>query len=96
MPLRRKHWLAVRQLGGTYYNLDSKLRAPARIGGEPELRYARGHRGDTEGDARCHLHLPPLPPGRAFLRDFLAQGLCEVFLVVPRAVEEAGAWLSPE
>uniref|UniRef100_A0A8B9UBT9 Josephin-2 n=2 Tax=Anas TaxID=8835 RepID=A0A8B9UBT9_9AVES len=70
LPLRRKHWLAVRQLGGTYYNLDSKLRAPARIGGEPELR--------------------------AFLRDFLAQGLCEVFLVVPRAVEEAGAWLSPE
>uniref|UniRef100_A0A8B9BJI9 ubiquitinyl hydrolase 1 n=2 Tax=Anser TaxID=8842 RepID=A0A8B9BJI9_9AVES len=70
LPLRRKHWLAVRQLGGTYYNLDSKLRAPARIGGEAELR--------------------------AFLRDFLAQGLCEVFLVVPRAVEEAGAWLSPE
>uniref|UniRef100_A0A8C3CFI4 Josephin-2 n=1 Tax=Cairina moschata TaxID=8855 RepID=A0A8C3CFI4_CAIMO len=70
LPLRRKHWLAVRQLGGTYYNLDSKLRAPARIGGEAELR--------------------------AFLQDFLAQGLCEVFLVVPRAVEEAGAWLSPE
>ncbi|NXS38995.1 JOS2 protein, partial [Balaeniceps rex] len=70
LPLRRKHWLAVRQLRGTYYNLDSKLRAPVPIGGEAELR--------------------------AFLRDFLSQGLCEVFLVVPRAVEEAGAWLSPE
>uniref|UniRef100_A0A8C0EVX0 ubiquitinyl hydrolase 1 n=1 Tax=Bubo bubo TaxID=30461 RepID=A0A8C0EVX0_BUBBB len=70
LPLRRKHWLAVRQLHGTYYNLDSKLRAPVAIGGEAELR--------------------------AFLRDFLSQGLCEVFLVVPRAVEEAGAWLSPE
>ncbi|NXF56250.1 JOS2 protein, partial [Oceanites oceanicus] len=70
LPLRRKHWLAVRQLRGTYYNLDSKLRAPVAIGGEAELR--------------------------AFLRDFLSQGLCEVFLVVPRAVEEAGAWLSPE
>ncbi|XP_032060967.1 josephin-2 isoform X1 [Aythya fuligula] len=66
LPLRRKHWLAVRQLGGTYYNLDSKLRAPARIGGEAELRYDRGRRGDTEGDTRCHLHLPPLPPAELF------------------------------
>ncbi|KAM6289080.1 josephin-2 [Aegotheles albertisi] len=66
----RKHWLAVRELRGTYYNLDSKLRAPVAIGGEAELR--------------------------AFLQDFLSQGLCEVFLVVPRAVEEAGTWLSPE
>ncbi|XP_031467923.1 josephin-2-like, partial [Phasianus colchicus] len=70
LPFRRQHWLAVRQLGGIYYNLDSKLRSPAPIGGEEELR--------------------------VFLRDFLSQGLCEVFLVVPRAVEEAGAWLSPE
>ncbi|NXT31048.1 JOS2 protein, partial [Pelecanoides urinatrix] len=38
LPLRRKHWLAVRQLRGTYYNLDSKLRAPVAIGGEAELR----------------------------------------------------------
>ncbi|KAM6038188.1 josephin-2 isoform 1-T1 [Chlamydotis macqueenii] len=70
LPLRRQHWLAVRQLCGTYYNLDSKLRAPVVIGGEAELR--------------------------AFLRDFLSQGLCEVFLVVSRAVEETGTWLSPE
>ncbi|XP_074423631.1 josephin-2 [Larus michahellis] len=70
LPLRRQHWLAVRQHRGTYYNLDSKLPSPVPIGGEEELR--------------------------AFLRDFLAQGLCEVFLVVPRAVEESGAWLSPE
>ncbi|XP_075381888.1 josephin-2-like isoform X1 [Mycteria americana] len=70
LPVRRQHWLAVRQLRGTYYNLDSKLRAPVPIGGEAELRI--------------------------FLRDFLSQGFCEVFLVVPRAVEEAGAWLSPE
>ncbi|KAM6184291.1 josephin-1-like [Sarcoramphus papa] len=42
LPLRRKHWLAVRQLRGTYYNLDSKLRAPVPIGGEAELRVLRG------------------------------------------------------
>ncbi|XP_025916023.1 josephin-2 isoform X2 [Apteryx rowi] len=70
LPVSRKHWLAVRQLRSTYYNLDSKLKAPARIGGEGELR--------------------------TFLRQFLSQGLCEVFLVVPKAVEEAGAWLNPE
>ncbi|NXG71720.1 JOS2 protein, partial [Baryphthengus martii] len=70
LPLRRHHWLAVRQHRGTYYNLDSKLPAPVAIGGAAELR--------------------------AFLRDFLSRGLCEVFLVVSRAVEEAGDWLSPE
>ncbi|KFO69361.1 Josephin-2, partial [Cuculus canorus] len=65
-PFRRKHWVAIRQFHGIYYNLDSKLRAPVAIGGEAELR--------------------------EFLRDFLSQGLCEVFLVVPRAVGEAGTW----
>ncbi|NXI53777.1 JOS2 protein, partial [Chloroceryle aenea] len=70
LPLRRKHWLAVRQHRGTYYNLDSKLRTPAAIGGEAELR--------------------------AFLQDFLSRGLCEVFVVVERDVEEAGSWLRPD
>ncbi|CAF88407.1 unnamed protein product, partial [Tetraodon nigroviridis] len=38
LPLRRRHWLAVRQVHGQYYNLDSKLKSPVCIGGEPELR----------------------------------------------------------
>lgn len=38
LPLRRRHWLAVRQVGGNYYNLDSKLKGPTCIGGEVELR----------------------------------------------------------
>nr|XP_040022119.1 josephin-2 isoform X1 [Gasterosteus aculeatus aculeatus] len=38
LPLRRRHWLAVRQVNGQYYNLDSKLKSPACIGGEAELR----------------------------------------------------------
>ncbi|KAL4616703.1 josephin-2 [Arapaima gigas] len=38
LPLRRRHWLAVRQVSGTYYNLDSKLKNPVCIGGEAELR----------------------------------------------------------
>ncbi|XP_061676848.1 josephin-2 [Syngnathoides biaculeatus] len=35
---RRRHWLAVRQVNGQYYNLDSKLKSPMCIGGEVELR----------------------------------------------------------
>lgn len=38
LPLRRRHWLAVRQVHGQYYNLDSKLKSPVCIGGEAELR----------------------------------------------------------
>lgn len=38
LPLRRRHWLAVRQVNGQYYNLDSKLKSPLCIGGEAELR----------------------------------------------------------
>ncbi|KAI4873570.1 hypothetical protein NFI96_026261 [Prochilodus magdalenae] len=38
LPLRRRHWLAVRQVNGQYYNLDSKLKGPVCIGGATELR----------------------------------------------------------
>lgn len=31
-PLSRKHWIAVREVEGTFYNLDSKLEAPSPIG----------------------------------------------------------------
>nr|XP_013802156.1 PREDICTED: josephin-2 isoform X1 [Apteryx mantelli mantelli] len=59
LPVSRKHWLAVRQLRGTYYNLDSKLKAPARIGGEGELRYGAG---GTAGAAPA-----PAPPPESFV-----------------------------
>ena len=36
-PIRRKHWIAIRQIGQHYYNLDSKLEAPEVIGGRSEL-----------------------------------------------------------
>ncbi|XP_073420635.1 josephin-2 [Dendrobates tinctorius] len=38
LPITRKHWIAVRQIGGVYYNLDSKLKSPLRLGGPRELR----------------------------------------------------------
>lgn len=38
------------------------------------------------------LRLPITPP-RAFLTAALAQGLCEVLLVVTKEVEEKGCWL---
>ncbi|XP_057898256.1 josephin-2 [Melospiza georgiana] len=38
LPLRRPHWLCVRPFGAAFYNLDSKLATPTRIGAEPQLR----------------------------------------------------------
>lgn len=38
LPLRRRHWVALRQVDGVYYNLDSKLRAPEALGDEDGLR----------------------------------------------------------
>ncbi|XP_037793831.1 josephin-1-like [Penaeus monodon] len=38
LPLRRKHWIAIRNIRGVYYNLDSKLEAPEIIGKEQELK----------------------------------------------------------
>ncbi|XP_027626154.1 josephin-2 isoform X2 [Tupaia chinensis] len=67
LPLRRRHWVALREVGGIYYNLDSKLRAPEVLGNEDGVR--------------------------AFLAAALAQGLCEVLLVVTKEVEEKGCWL---
>ncbi|KAJ9576699.1 hypothetical protein L9F63_025400, partial [Diploptera punctata] len=32
LPLRRRHWVAIRQIHGTYYNLDSKFESPQVIG----------------------------------------------------------------
>ncbi|KAL7631293.1 UNVERIFIED_CONTAM: hypothetical protein RMT77_018404 [Armadillidium vulgare] len=37
LPLKRKHWLAIRIFRGMYYNLDSKLDAPQLIGKEEDL-----------------------------------------------------------
>lgn len=38
LPLKRQHWIGVREVGGVYYNLDSKLRSPHAIGTADELR----------------------------------------------------------
>ncbi|XP_008313044.1 josephin-1 [Cynoglossus semilaevis] len=38
LPLKRQHWIGVREVGGVYYNLDSKLRSPQVIGDPEELR----------------------------------------------------------
>lgn len=38
LPLKRQHWIGVREVGGVYYNLDSKLRSPDVIGTDDELR----------------------------------------------------------
>lgn len=37
IPLRRRHWIAIKSIKGTYYNLDSKLNSPQIIGSENDL-----------------------------------------------------------
>lgn len=32
LPLRRRHWITLREIGGSYFNLDSKLDKPSLIG----------------------------------------------------------------
>ncbi|MBN3291593.1 TTY1B protein, partial [Polypterus senegalus] len=38
LPFRRRHWIAVRLVNECYYNLDSKLKGPVRIGDTCDLR----------------------------------------------------------
>lgn len=38
LPLKRQHWIGVKEVDGVYYNLDSKLRNPHPIGTADELR----------------------------------------------------------
>uniref|UniRef100_A0A915IGN3 Josephin-2 n=1 Tax=Romanomermis culicivorax TaxID=13658 RepID=A0A915IGN3_ROMCU len=41
--IKRNHWIAMREINGTYYNLDSKLAAPELIGGVENLvQYLKG------------------------------------------------------
>ena len=38
LPLKRQHSICVREVGGAYYNLDSKLKLPEWIGSKSKLR----------------------------------------------------------
>ncbi|XP_077295850.1 josephin domain containing [Arctopsyche grandis] len=37
LPLRRRHWITLRQIHGNFYNLDSKLDSPVLIGRGSDL-----------------------------------------------------------
>lgn len=37
LPLKRRHWIALKKIHGTFYNLDSKLDSPQLIGKENDL-----------------------------------------------------------
>lgn len=44
LPFRKRHWIAIRQINNVYWNLDSKLNAPERIGDESNLQsYLNNH-----------------------------------------------------
>ncbi|XP_074105881.1 josephin domain containing [Cotesia typhae] len=37
LPLKKRHWIALRKIKGAFYNLDSKLDSPVLIGNNDEL-----------------------------------------------------------
>ncbi|XP_056638842.1 josephin-like protein isoform X1 [Diorhabda sublineata] len=37
LPIWRRHWVTVRQINGCYYNLDSKLESPQKIGEDQDV-----------------------------------------------------------
>lgn len=37
LPLKKRHWIALRKIHGIFYNLDSKLDSPQLIGKDDEL-----------------------------------------------------------
>ena len=37
IPIKRRHWLAIRKVEEKYYNFDSKLDAPECIGNDEDL-----------------------------------------------------------
>ncbi|TKC43304.1 hypothetical protein EI555_015018 [Monodon monoceros] len=39
LPLKRQHWICVREVGDAYYNLDSKLKMPEWIGASICLQF---------------------------------------------------------
>jgi len=39
IPIKRRHWIAVRAIDNIYFNLDSKLKQPEVIGEEAALKY---------------------------------------------------------
>lgn len=66
--------------------------ASGELGREP-----RPHPPLLQREPRGRLGLSlPISPPRAFLAAALAQGLCEVLLVVTKEVEEKGCWLQTD
>ncbi|XP_068144934.1 josephin-like protein [Drosophila tropicalis] len=56
LPLRRRHWIAVRRIGTVYYNLDSKLRQPELVGNENDLvGFLRDQLSDPEQQRELFL-----------------------------------------
>jgi len=49
LPFHRKHWIALKRIHAAFYNLDSKLKKPAMIGGEAEfLTFLRNEMDNSE------------------------------------------------
>jgi len=54
LPIQSKHWIAVRSIGGIFYNLNSKLDAPEQIGTDVDLKKFLK---DQISDVRVHVFI---------------------------------------
>ncbi|XP_064542560.1 josephin-like protein [Drosophila montana] len=52
LPLRRRHWIAVRRIDDLYYNLDSKLQQPELLGNEADMLQFLREQLSEEGQQR--------------------------------------------
>ena len=48
-PMNRRHWIALKDIGGVWYNLDSKIKEPEIIGGKHECyQFLENHLKDKD------------------------------------------------
>lgn len=93
LPLRRRHWIALRRINGQYWNLDSKLSRPIGIGDVSETIAA------PNGLDHCSRIDRVSFAQDAALVAFLSAELQgkdkELFLIVDSEVERQQRWQRP-
>jgi len=95
LPLKRKHWYAVRFIGDNYYNLDSKLDAPQLIGKVNLVQVSRDvhlKRKRIFLATSFYCSSFQAPALITFFREELQSREKELFLVINQETSRTQAW----